>query len=145
MPEVLISIREVSFHVHINGLKPHLEALFASHFDFVLKSCPFLHLWPRKLGPFHKRVARPSLIITSLSNFKRRRKNRRIRYKRALSLSWPIRYIYLDHVIFSNKLSACMGLVYRLLVFVKIAVAVWILKKAVGFGIAEDVILNFVK
>ena len=29
---------------------------------------PFLHLWPRKLGPFHKRAARPSLIITSLSN-----------------------------------------------------------------------------
>ena len=27
------------------------------------------------VGPFHKGVARPSLIITSLSNFKRRRKN----------------------------------------------------------------------
>ena len=70
---------------------------------------PFLHLWPRKLGPFDKRAARPSLIITSLSNFKQRRKNRRVGYKWALSLSWPIRYTNLEHVTFSNKSSACTG------------------------------------
>ena len=64
-------------------------------------------MWPRKLGPFHKRAAWPKLIITSLSNFKRRRKNRRVGYKWALSLSWPIRYTYLDHVTFSNISFAC--------------------------------------
>ena len=89
---------------------------------------------------------RPSLIITSLSNFKRRRKSRRVGYKLALSLSWPIRYTYLDHVTFSNKLSACTGEMSLPCVFVmKIAVAVWILKKADSFGIVEEVILNFVK
>ena len=75
------------------------------------------------------------------------RKNRRVGYKWALSLSWPIRYAYFDHVTFSNKSSVCTGETSLpcLLVFVKITVAVWILKKAVGFGIAEEVILNFVK
>ena len=93
---------------HINGFKKtHLQAclvpLFASHFDLA----PLLHLWPRKLGPFHKHAARPSLIITLLSKFKRRRKNRRVGYKWALSLSLPIRYTYLDHVTLSNNSSAC--------------------------------------
>ena len=70
---------------HINGLKSHVQACSAfsvlqAILDFVLNSSPIPHLWPRKLGPFQKRAARPSLIIASLSNFKRRRKNRRVGY-----------------------------------------------------------------
>ena len=34
---------------------------------------------------------------------------------------------------------------HRLLVFVKVMVAVWILRKADGFGIAEEVIFEFCK
>ena len=59
---------------HINGLKPHLQACpafcFGSHFDLIWNLAPFLYLWPRKLILFHKRATRPSLIITSLLNFK---------------------------------------------------------------------------
>ena len=37
------------------------EANFPNcHFDFVSNLAPFFHLWPRKLGPFYKRTARPS-------------------------------------------------------------------------------------
>ena len=60
-----------------------------------------------------------------------------------LSLSWPIRYTYLDHVTLSNKSSACTG--QTSLPCLQITVAVWILKKADGFGSAEEVVLNFVK
>ena len=134
---------------HINGLKPHLQACSCFRLILFWNLAPFFHLWPHKLGPFHKHATWPSLIIMSLSNFKRRRKNRRVGYKWALSLSWPIRYTYLAHRKFSNKSSTCTGdnhcLVYRLLVFVKIMVVVWILKKADGFWITEEVILNFVK
>ena len=51
---------------HINDLKPHLQAcsvrLFASYFDFCFEILPHSSI-PRKLGPFHKRAARPSLIL----------------------------------------------------------------------------------
>ena len=132
---------------HINGLKPHLQAcsvrLFASHFDFCFEILP--HLWPRKLGPFHKRAARPSLIIMSLSNFKRRRKNSRVGYKWALSLSWPIRYTYLDHVTFSNKVSVYTGQTS----LPCLQITCFRENNGCGLdfknGIMEEVIFNFVK
>ena len=57
---------------HINGLKRHLQGCF----PFVLQAiflfwnlAPFLHLWPCKLSPFHKRAARLVWIILFQLNF----------------------------------------------------------------------------
>ena len=32
---------------------------------------PFFHLWSRKLGPFHKHAARPSLMLPHIKNLAR--------------------------------------------------------------------------
>ena len=83
-------------------------------------------------------------MITSLSNFKRRRKNRKEGYKLALSLSWPIRDTYLDHVTFSNKSSVCTGETsqpcLQITCFRENNGCGLDFEKADGFGIAEEVI-----
>ena len=48
-------------------------------------------------------------MTTSYQTFNKRRKNKWVGNKWALSLSWPIRYGYLEPVTFSNKSSACTG------------------------------------